>query len=376
MTTRTTDTQTFEGRSVECAKFVSDEPFTWKAAQIITAEDDYYFQIAIKSTTDTTIMIQVGDTVKTQDITTDFTRFVVPFPDLTNVSNDSLYISFPAGTYWSYNLQVERATSPSQWRPAPEDAEDYAEKAANDAVNAQTQRDIFNKLTNNGQAQGIYMLDGQLYINGEYIAANTVNANVLSGGTIKGVTIDIGDGVFTVDENGQVQAGNLHMTGGSLNLATTNETYDFIKLLYSSWETLFRAQSLTMAYNNTLQSRKYQVVVGPLGITGYLNENQTLRGLDISLPSGTDSTSTSGITLFDGAGKSRVLITKDGITMYDAASTQHTICMLKPPSGSTSDYTGTLKLYDGAGTQRVLLDSTGLKFYNASGTLTKTYSAT
>ena len=375
MPTRTTDTQTYQNQSIQCAKFVSDEPFVWKAAKVVQAETDYFFEFVVKSSANASLTIQVGDIIKNQTVTTDWTRYVIDFPTVTN-DVDSLYIGFPAGTYWVYNVQLEPAQTPSAWRPAPEDAEDYADQAAQQAVDDQTQLDVFNKLTNNGAAQGIYMLDGQLYINGEYIAANTVNANVLSGGTIKGVTIDIGDGVFTVDENGQVQAGHLHMTGGSLNLSTTNETYDFIKLLYSSWETLFRAQSLTMAYNNTLQSRKYQVVVGPLGITGYLNENQTLRGLDISLPSGTDSTSTSGITLFDGAGKSRVLITKDGITMYDAASTPHTICMLKPPTGSTSDYTGTLKLYDGAGTQRVLLDSTGLKFYNASGTLTKTYSAT
>lgn len=376
MPTRTTDTQLFEGEYIKCAKMVIDEPCSWKAAQVVSFGTNYEFQMAIKAAADTTITIQVGDSSETLDVTTDWQRYAISFPNVTISESTSLYILFPIGTYWIYNMQLERAKTPSSWRPAPEDAEDYADQAAKQAVDAQTQLDVFNKLTNNGTVQGIYLLDGQLYINGEYIAANTLSGNAIQGGTISGTQINIGDGVFTVDENGQVQASNLHMTGGSLNLATTNETYDFIKLLYSSWETLFRAQSLTMAYNNTLQSRKYQVVVGPLGITGYLNENQTLRGLDISLPSGTDSTSTGGITIFDGAGKSRVLITKDGITMYDAASTPHTICMLKPPSGSTSDYTGTLKLYDGAGTQRVLLDSTGLKFYNASGTLTKTYSAT
>ena len=375
MPTLTKVSETYQNEAIECAKLVFTEPGTYKFPHVVNAETDYEFQFVCKASAATTITIQLGDTVKTQAVTTSWVRYVIAFPAVT-IDNDSLYLSFPAGTYYLYNLQMERATTPSGWRPAPEDAEDYADQAAQDAVDAQTQLDVFNKLTNNGVSQGIYLLDGQLYINGEYIAAETISGNKIHGGTISGTQINIGDGVFTVDANGQVTAANLNMTGGSLNLATTNETYDFIKLLYSSWETLFRAQSLTMAYNNTLQSRKYQVVVGPLGITGYLNENQTLRGLDISLPSGTDSTSTGGITIFDGAGKSRVLITKDGITMYDAASTPHTICMLKPPSGTTSDYTGTLKLYDGAGTQRVLLDSTGLKFYNASGTLTKTYSAT
>lgn len=50
-------------------------------------------------------------------------------------------------------------------------AEKYADTAAKNAVDAQTQTDVFNKLTNNGSAQGIYYKDGQLYINASYLAA-------------------------------------------------------------------------------------------------------------------------------------------------------------------------------------------------------------
>lgn len=54
---------------------------------------------------------------------------------------------------------------------ASDKAQKYADKAAKDAVNAQTQTDVFNKLTNNGTAQGIYYKNGQLYINASYLAA-------------------------------------------------------------------------------------------------------------------------------------------------------------------------------------------------------------
>ena len=37
-----------------------------------------------------------------------------------------------------------------------------------------TQREIFNRLTNNSQTQGIYLSGGKLYLNGEYIKAGTV----------------------------------------------------------------------------------------------------------------------------------------------------------------------------------------------------------
>lgn len=49
-----------------------------------------------------------------------------------------------------------------------------ANEAASSAVKAQTQKDIFDKLTDNGNVQGLYMQDGNLYFNGTYIAAGRV----------------------------------------------------------------------------------------------------------------------------------------------------------------------------------------------------------
>lgn len=40
----------------------------------------------------------------------------------------------------------------------------------------QTQQDLFNKLTNNGQAQGVFLQDGQLYINASYLASGIIDA--------------------------------------------------------------------------------------------------------------------------------------------------------------------------------------------------------
>lgn len=53
-------------------------------------------------------------------------------------------------------------------------ASDLADAAAKNAVDSQTQEDIFNKLTNNGQDQGIYILDGLLYINATYIKSGKI----------------------------------------------------------------------------------------------------------------------------------------------------------------------------------------------------------
>lgn len=55
-------------------------------------------------------------------------------------------------------------------------AEKYADQAAQNAVNAQSQTDIFNKLTNNGTAEGIFFSNGQLYINASYLSGGILKS--------------------------------------------------------------------------------------------------------------------------------------------------------------------------------------------------------
>lgn len=50
--------------------------------------------------------------------------------------------------------------------------------------NAMTQSNIFNKLTNNGATQGIYLSNGKIYINGTYIQAGTISADLIKSGVI------------------------------------------------------------------------------------------------------------------------------------------------------------------------------------------------
>lgn len=46
------------------------------------------------------------------------------------------------------------------------------------------QEEVFNILTNNGQTQGIFMMDGRLYLNASYIASGTLSANYIKGGKL------------------------------------------------------------------------------------------------------------------------------------------------------------------------------------------------
>ena len=102
---------------------------------------------------------------------------------IANAQNTNHIIPQPMkGTASAYtiqilNLKIEKGNKATDWTPAPEDVKNHAEQSAQDAVNAQTQNSIFNKLTNNGQTQGIYLENSKIYINGEYIKANTLSAD-------------------------------------------------------------------------------------------------------------------------------------------------------------------------------------------------------
>ena len=66
------------------------------------------------------------------------------------------------------NPKVEPGGIATAWTPAPEDTTLAA------TAPALTQQEVFNRLTNNGQLQGLYMSDGKLYINAQYIAAGRI----------------------------------------------------------------------------------------------------------------------------------------------------------------------------------------------------------
>ena len=82
-----------------------------------------------------------------------------------------------------------------------------AAEAASVAVAAQTQQDIFNKLTNNGELQGFYLEDGKLYINAEFVKILNLAASLITAGRMTsadGLTffdLDTGE-ISAVDEKG------------------------------------------------------------------------------------------------------------------------------------------------------------------------------
>lgn len=125
---------------------------------------------------------------------------------------------------------------------ALEDAKAYANTAANNAVKNQTQTDIFNKLTNNGALKGIYMDNGELYVNATYIKTGYISANRIQGGTLTlGGGSDANGKINVVNQSGEnygywggqgLRVGNentnLNISGGSMFIKTDQKLLGYI----------------------------------------------------------------------------------------------------------------------------------------------------
>ncbi len=88
--------------------------------------------------------------------------------------------------YWTRSLITWSDGTVTYTDPVLARALTSGNQSTNDLDNSLTQLDVFNRLTNNGQTQGVYLSNGKLYINGDYIKAGTINGDYIKGGTIEG----------------------------------------------------------------------------------------------------------------------------------------------------------------------------------------------
>ena len=96
-----------------------------------------------------------------------------------------------------------------------------ANTAASNAVNNQTQTDIFNKLTNNGKMKGIYMENGELYINATYLKSGDISADRIHGGTLALGGANNVNGKLSIRNASNVEIGRwdkdgIYVNGGSI----------------------------------------------------------------------------------------------------------------------------------------------------------------
>ena len=113
-----------------------------------------------------------------------------------------------------------------------------AQSAAKDAVNGLTHEEVFAKLTNNGEIQGIYVQDGKWYINAELAKiVNLIAEHVKS--ESDGLTLEISGAKLILK------------TGESENIVLTNEFYGYpvFRMINTDREDLYYGQRCQLETN-------------------------------------------------------------------------------------------------------------------------------
>lgn len=100
------------------------------------------------------------------------------------------------------HIKLERGSVPTDWNVSTTDQDTYAYATASEAKDAAlkytdnqkealdksfTQEKVLRRLTNNFASQGIFMQNGELYINGSYVRTGTLDAGIIKAGILRDV---------------------------------------------------------------------------------------------------------------------------------------------------------------------------------------------
>lgn len=88
--------------------------------------------------------------------------------------------------------KLQFGSTATAWTPAA------ADSSSNAALHTLTQTDVFNRLTNDGALQGLYMSGGNLYVNASYIRAGSLSAALITSGKLTSAN---GQSYFDLDNN-------------------------------------------------------------------------------------------------------------------------------------------------------------------------------
>lgn len=153
-------------------------------------EQDKPYVLSFEATSSNTNQITVRALIPNSGIYKDYTveinngRSYVFINAEDQATDLYLYCGLYGQTAWKtvkfHHIMLEKGTVASDWSPSPNDLMS--------TVAELSQEDIFNKLTNNGQTQGLYLQNGKIYLNLEYLVSK-----VIKGLSIFGSTITFGD---------------------------------------------------------------------------------------------------------------------------------------------------------------------------------------
>lgn len=137
------------------------------------------------------------------------------------------YIWTRSQVTWTDNTTTYTTPVLAQAINGANSAASSAQSAVTALDNSLNQQGVFNRLTNNGQTQGIYLSNGLLYINASYIQAGDLSASRIKGGTLtlggsnntNGTLIvkDANNNTIGTWNEGGIYVGKGQIVGGSIS---------------------------------------------------------------------------------------------------------------------------------------------------------------
>ena len=221
----------------------------------------------------------------------------------------------------------------------------YAENQDAALLASLTQAEVLKRLTNNGAAQGIYMTNGQLYINGSYINTGTIDAGIIRAG----ILIDSQSNNYW-----NLATGYLSTTSGSIGGFTIGQSaiYNGLSSLTGQTEGIYLGTNgiaCATSYdetdeNNNTTTHSHSIAFSGGGmegrydgsVVGYITPNATATGTDAN----NNPVTLHGLQMRGGV----IDLRTAHLTVYDAnsasGSSTHTITEMDE-SIATNPYYGT-----------------------------------
>lgn len=154
-----------------------------------------------------------------------------------------------------------------------------------------TQEDVFNILTNNGVVQGIYLRNGQLYINAQYIATGRLaSADGSSYWDLSTGNMVIGNGTGQITVTGDIEATSLSAKD-SIKIYNSNKEHEVINGNYSTSGLIMTVIGCDLENFSASQTPIPSVVLNKSGSTGVVTINAGSIGLNGSVSTGYLATS-------------------------------------------------------------------------------------
>ena len=184
-------------------------------AQVITGIKDgveYMASVYVKPTSDQ-IITMATTKGSVSSIGTGWQYLTLLF---TAIEGDTIRFSSNDGSFKIWHPKVEEGTIATTWAESPQDA-----KTRESRLGAMfTQDGLWSKLSNNGNTQGVWLQNGELYINATHIAAGALFSTnwKSSGGTLAddgSITAYGTSGMAISLKTGEIHSAKFHLVAGT-----------------------------------------------------------------------------------------------------------------------------------------------------------------